>query len=51
MELETQVAIALDLKYLDNAKAEHLANCTAEVKRLLNGLLASVSTQRMTLSP
>ena len=31
MELETQV-IVLDLKYLDNAKAEHLANCTAEGK-------------------
>ena len=42
MEVETQVLIAQELGYLDCTKAENLLRATAEVGRILNGLLASL---------
>jgi four helix bundle protein len=42
MELETQILIALDLKYLHQADADTLLQASAEAGRILNGLLASL---------
>jgi len=41
-EVETQVLLALDLGYLDRAESEHLLGATAEVGKILNGLLNSL---------
>jgi four helix bundle protein len=43
MEVETQILIARDLGYLDQNQSDCLINDTAEVGRILNGLLASLS--------
>jgi four helix bundle protein len=42
LELETQLAIAVDLKYLAEEDFAQLENRTSEVSRLLNGLLESL---------
>ena len=41
-ELETQVQIALRLSYIDVGASDALLSKTAEVGRVLNGLIASV---------
>ena len=43
VEVETQLAIAVELGYLNRDKARVLVEQTSEVARILNGLLASVS--------
>ena len=45
MEVETQLQIAENLGYLDNEPKRFLMEACAEVGRILNGLLASVSKQ------
>jgi len=44
MEVETQVLIAQDLGYLDRTATEKLLEKTAELGRVLNGLLASLKS-------
>ena len=41
-ELETQVLIATDLKYLSEAESKKLLDSSDEVARLLNGLIRSL---------
>jgi four helix bundle protein len=43
VEVETQIFIARDLGYLDQGQSDCLFNDTAEIGRILNGLLASLS--------
>lgn len=45
MEVETQLQIALNLTYAQKADIEQTMEMCAEVGRILNGLLASVSSQ------
>jgi four helix bundle protein len=42
LELETQILIATDLHYIEEAKSETLVSRNQEVLRLLNGLLDSL---------
>jgi len=42
VEIETQVLIAKDLKYIQPAKTEELLVLTDELARILNGLIASI---------
>jgi four helix bundle protein len=42
LELETQVIMAGNLSYLSNTQVEKLLNQSAEVGRILNGLLAAI---------
>lgn len=42
LELETLVQIATKLHYIQDPDSEHLLQSTAEVGRILNGLLASI---------
>jgi four helix bundle protein len=42
MEVETQILVAQDLGYFDQNQSEALLSATAEVGRILNGLLASL---------
>ena len=42
LELETQILLAQRLKYLDGKEADGLLARTAEVGRILNGLLAAI---------
>ena len=44
MEVETQLQIALNLRYLSNETCSELLQCS-EVGRILNGLLASVGKE------
>jgi four helix bundle protein len=46
MEIETQILIATDLGYLDQNQTDSLLNDTAEVGRMLNGLLNSLSNRK-----
>ncbi len=46
MEVETQIQIAANLSYLPKEHINRLLEACAEVGRILNGLLASVSRQR-----
>src|SRR5579864_5883492 len=48
LELETQLAIALDLHYLDPSELAHLETRTSEVRRLLNGLIDSLRVRSKT---
>jgi four helix bundle protein len=41
-EIETQILIAKDLDYLNEIDMNHILNLSAEVGRVLNGLLASL---------
>jgi four helix bundle protein len=43
-ELETQIIIAHRLSYLDEGTNGNLLNATAEVARIINGLINSLST-------
>ena len=45
MEVETQLQIAENLGYLQKEQTSSLLQSCAEVGRILNGLLASVSSQ------
>lgn len=45
MEVETQLQIAENLGYLQNENTRNLLENCAEVGRILNGLLASVTKQ------
>lgn len=45
MEVETQIQVAENLKYTDHNEAIKLLENCAEVGRLLNGLISSVSQQ------
>ncbi len=42
MEVETQILMARDLRYLEQNQSDPLLSATAEVGRILNGLLASL---------
>jgi len=42
VEVETQVLISRDLGYLENHATEKLLEATAEIGRMLNGLLAAL---------
>jgi len=44
LELETLIAVAANLNYLDHEKVTSLSVRTAEVGKLLNGLLNSVAS-------
>jgi four helix bundle protein len=44
LELETQVMIASDLQYVEFSVADQFLNETAEVSRIINGLIASLSS-------
>jgi len=48
LELETQLAIALDLHYLGPSELAHLETRTSEVRRLLNGLIDSLGMRSKT---
>ncbi len=43
LEMETQLVIASNLGYLQDNQASKLLNLSAEVGRILNGLLASIT--------
>lgn len=45
-EIETQVMIAKDLDYLKEIDMNHILNLSAEVGRILNGLLTSLRKQQ-----
>ena len=45
VEIETQLLIARNLEYLRAAKADELLVATAQIGRLLNGLIASIKTR------
>jgi four helix bundle protein len=45
MEVETQLQIAENLNYLQKEQTRPLLQSCAEVGRILNGLLASISEQ------
>jgi four helix bundle protein len=42
IEMETQIVIAGNLGYMKNETADHLTTCSAEVSRLLHGLMQSL---------
>jgi four helix bundle protein len=44
-EVETQILIARELGYMDQTQSHCLLNDAAEVGRILNGLLASLSSR------
>ncbi len=46
MEVETQILLARDLGYLEHNASENLLGATAEVGRILNGLLVSLPNRR-----
>ena len=46
LELETQILIAQDLGYFPEGKVHKLLDCSAEIGRVLNGLLASPASVR-----
>jgi len=43
LELETQTLIAQHLDYISHEEAEHLLSSTAEVGRMLNGLVDAIA--------
>ena len=45
VEIETQLLIAKDLKYLPPSKAEGLLSLADELGRILNGLIASIKNR------
>jgi four helix bundle protein len=45
-EVETQILIARDLGYLEQNQGETLLGATAEIGRMLNGLLASLANRK-----
>lgn len=51
LELETQVIIAQNLTYLNEPIANHLLTLTAEVGRIINGLLSSLKIGKAKRKP
>ena len=51
MELETQILIARDLNYMTHQQAATLLQHTAEIGRILNGLLSSLSGSKKLTAP
>jgi four helix bundle protein len=47
-ELETQIRLATELKYLDEAAVKEFMQAAREVGKLLNGLLGSLKSQLTT---
>jgi four helix bundle protein len=45
-EVETQILIARDLDYLEQNQSETLLGATAEIGRMLNGLLAALANRK-----
>jgi four helix bundle protein len=45
VEIETQLLIARNLKYLQPAKAEDLLATADEIGRILNGLISSIKNR------
>ena len=45
VEIETQLLIARDLKYIQAARAETLLGLTDELGRILNGLISSIKSR------
>jgi len=45
LELETQTLVAGRIRYLQSSEAKSLTDLTAEVGRLLNGLMKSLNNQ------
>ncbi|MFO1242664.1 MAG: four helix bundle protein [Rickettsiales bacterium] len=50
-ELETQLILACDLQFLSREKLEELTHKTAEISRMLNGLLRSLEPETRNLEP
>jgi four helix bundle protein len=50
-EVETQIIIAKNLGYLDESNFKDLSAMIAEVGRVLNGLIASVISEKRTKKP
>ena len=46
LELETQLAIALDLRFLEAGDFDRLEARSSEVRRLLNGLIESMRSRK-----
>jgi four helix bundle protein len=46
LEVETQLSIALDLHFLDDAEFRKLEELSSEVQRLLNGLIESMRLRK-----
>ena len=46
LELETQLAIALDLHFLSNDECTKLTEQSSEVRRLLNGLIGAMQLRK-----
>ena len=46
LELETQILVAKNLQYLDEPELKNLFDLTAEVGRLLNGLLSAIRKRK-----
>jgi four helix bundle protein len=45
-EVETQISIAQNLQYIDEATTSSLLDLSSEVGRVLNGLIASITKRR-----
>ena len=45
-EVETQILIARDLDYLEQNQSETLLGATAEIGRMLNGLLGALANRK-----
>ena len=46
MELETQLQVARNLHYIDEAELQKQYALTAEIGRLINGLIASINRRQ-----
>jgi four helix bundle protein len=46
LELETLLAIAVDLRYLGDADFKRLEDHSSEIRRLLNGLIESLRVKK-----
>jgi four helix bundle protein len=44
-EIETQIALAEQLSYIDGAHAREIASRTSEVGRLINGLMRALDSE------
>jgi four helix bundle protein len=51
LELETQILIGEQLKYISSAQANALVQLSAEVGRMLNGLIDSIRPKHATSAP
>ena len=46
LEVETQILIAQNLEYIQTEHGEHLLQASAEIGRILNGLMTSLQQNR-----